>query len=95
MRRRGRVDDNQPAMVADLRKIGASVAVTSGVGDGFGDIVVGYRGLNFCFEIKDPNKAPSKRKLTPDEKTFHAEWRGQIDIILTLEDALKIMGARR
>ena len=96
MRKRGQVDANQSAMVADLRKIGATVMFTSSLGSGFGDIVGGYNGLNFCFEIKDPDKVPSKRVLTPDEKKFHEEWAGQIDIILTLEDALKIMtGARQ
>jgi len=82
-------------MVADLRKIGATVKSTASLGDGFGDIVVGYRGFNYIFEIKDPDKVPSKRKLTPDEVWFHAEWRGQIDIILTLKDALDIMQRTR
>ena len=40
MRKRGRVDANQTKVVDHLRRAGLSVAVTSGVGNGFPDLVV-------------------------------------------------------
>ena len=91
MKRMHKVDTNQPEIVADLRKIGASVHSTAMVGNGFPDIVVGMFGKNWLFEIKDPGKPPSARKLTDKEKTFHALWQGDVSVIYTTEDAVKIM----
>jgi hypothetical protein len=81
VRRAARCDDNQPEIVAEFRGLGASVAHTHMVGDGFADVVVGFRGINVLVEIKDSKKPPSARKLTPAEAKFHDEWRGAIVII--------------
>lgn len=86
-----RVDGNQKTIVRGLRQIGASVAITSGLGFGFPDLVVGYRGINYFFEIKNENKPPSGRKLTPDQCIFRAEWRGQYHVILNLDEAIAII----
>jgi hypothetical protein len=91
MRLHGKIDANQSAIVKELRQCGASVWITSNLGDGSGDIVVGWRGQNFIFEVKDPSQIPSKRKLTSDEKEFHANWHGQIHVIESAGDALEIM----
>ena len=89
-----RVDSNQPEIVADLRAFpGVTVTHTHEVGKGFGDIVCGYRNRSYLFEIKDPAKPASKRKLTPAEYKFHKSWTGQIDVIETAEEALLIMEA--
>lgn len=92
MRRAGRVDDNQPQIVADLRRLGLEVAITSSLGGGFPDIVVARAGVNWLFEIKDANKPPSARKLTPAEELWHQFWTGQVDVITSTDDALRIMG---
>lgn len=95
MRLAARVDDNQKDLVNGLRKQGFSVWITSALGHGAPDIVVGseFGGLrgNYLFEIKDPDKPPSRRLLTHDEITFHNAWKGQIDIVHTLDDALAII----
>jgi len=92
MRRAGRIDANQNLIVAGLRDCGYSVAITSQLGSGFPDIIVGSSsGRNYLFEIKDPSQPPSKRKLTKDEEEFKASWRGQYAVIETLDDALKIL----
>lgn len=91
MRKAARIDDNQNQLVRNLRAIGASVKVLSMVGKGFPDIAVGWNGNNYLFEIKDPNKVPSKRKLTPDEQVFFDTWSGQRAIVETIEDCLTIM----
>lgn len=93
MRRNARVDANQPDIVKGLRKAGASVAVTSNLGKGFPDITVGYRGANYLFEIKDPAKPPSQRKLTDNEDEWHRKWGGHVAIIETAEEALHVIGA--
>ena len=82
--RPARTDDNQPQIVKELRKIpGFSVAITAAVGNGFVDIVVGHRGINGMYEIKDPTKEPARRKLTPAEKDFHRDWHGQVAVAET------------
>jgi len=88
-----RIDANQPEIVKALRQAGATVTPTHELGRGFPDLVVGFRGLNHLFEIKDGSKSPSRRKLTPDEIEWHANWRGQVKIVETVEQALRAIGA--
>ena len=91
MRLRGKTDANQPEIVRSLRKLGCTVFPTSNLGSGFPDILVGFRGHNWLFEIKDSNQPPSKQQLTDDEKDFHAAWNGQVAVITSAEDAMDIM----
>ena len=93
MRRRAKVDSNQPEIVKALRDIGASVAHIHMVGDGIPDLIVGFRGINYLFEVKDGNKPPSKRRLTPDEQEWHEAWRGHVHIVESVEDAYEAIGA--
>lgn len=93
MRRAARIDTNQPEIVQALRDVGASVAITSMVGAGFPDIVVGYRDHNYLIEIKDGSKPPSRRKLTKDEQAFFDTWRGTVYIAKDVDEALEIIGA--
>lgn len=86
-----RVDANQAQIVKELRDAGCSVQCLHEVGKGCPDILVGYEGYNFLFEIKDPSKPPSKRKLTSDEETWHNSWAGDATIIFTSEYALHYM----
>ena len=91
MRRRAKIDANQPLIVKALRDAGATVQSLSQVGSGVPDLAVGWRGKNFFFEIKDPSRKPSERKLTDDEKAWHYTWRGQVAVIETVEDAFKVI----
>jgi len=86
-----RVDANQKIITESLRKMGCSVTVLSMVGKGCPDILVGKDGKNFLFEIKDGEKIPSRKKLTPDEVKFHDNWRGQVDVVECLDDAVAII----
>lgn len=90
----GRVDANQPQIVSDLRALGYSVVSLARVGSGCGDILVGVRGHNLLFEIKDPAQPKSKRLLTDEECSFHLHWRGQIATIETTEQALDLIGIK-
>lgn len=81
-----RIDRNQPEIVARFRKLGCSVAITSSLGAGMVDIVIGVPRENLepytaLIEIKDGEKPMSARKLTPDEQKFHDNWKGNIHII--------------
>lgn len=95
MRRKARVDKNQKQIVDALRRCGASVFPTHTVGGGFPDIVVGFQGVNYLVEIKDGEKIPSKRKLTPDEVDFHDTWRGRVWVVESVDDALKMIGSEK
>lgn len=82
-----KVDANQPTIVRDLREAGATVEHLHTLGKGCPDILVGFRGRTWLFEIKTFGGA-----LTADEIDWHAAWRGQVDVIYSAQDALKIMG---
>jgi hypothetical protein len=89
MRRAARVDSNQYEIVQALRGIpDLSVAVTSRVGQGFPDLVVGYRGATFLFELKDPTKPKADQELTPEQTKFHAAWKGQIQKVFSLKEII-------
>jgi len=90
MRLASRIDSNQPEIVEELRKQGCSVYHVHKLKNGF-DILVGYKGKNYCFEIKDPDKPPSQRKLTKGEQEFFDTWKGQVDIIEDWVDAMNHM----
>lgn len=81
-----RKDGNQSKIEKDLEKLGYSVWSTHKLGDGFPDMVVGTMGLNFFWEIKNPDQPPSKRKLTPDEVVWHDRWRGHVGVAETTEE---------
>jgi len=91
MKKRGRVDANQKAVTSALRRIGCSVISLASVGDGCGDILVGFRKRNWLLEIKDGSKPPSKRKLTPDQVIFHSTWQGQINIVCSPLEAIQLV----
>jgi len=86
MRRVAKVDSNHKEIVQELRNRGASVLNTHQLKNAF-DILVGYAGSNYAFEIKDPNKPPSARKLTEGEKGFHDAWKGNVNVIHTADEA--------
>lgn len=85
----GRRDANQKAVVNALLSIGASVLVLSDVGDGCPDLLAGFRGVNFLLEVKDGDKPPSARKLTPAEQKVFRDWRGTINIVFSAADAVE------
>ena len=89
-----KVDANQTEIVNALRKIGASVTSTAAQHKGFPDLVVGYKGVNYLMEIKDSNKPPSQRKLTPDQIIFHKSWNGQIAVVTSVQDAFDVLGVK-
>jgi len=91
MRRANKIDANQNDIVAALRKAGATVRIVS-QGEGIPDLLVGFKGETFLLEVKDGQKPPSARQLTPAEKKFFDEWTGGIcAIVESVEDALKLL----
>ena len=91
MRTRPRVDRNQSAVIDALRAYGASVCSLAGMAHGTPDILVGFRGANYLMEIKDGENIPSKRKLTPDQVKWHADWEGTVHVVEWPEEAVDIL----
>ena len=92
MRRAARTDANQTEIVAALRHLGCSVLPLHAVGQGCPDLLVAYGLKNHLLELKDGSKPPSKRKLTPAQVEFHANWKGPIFTVTSVSEALKCMG---
>jgi hypothetical protein len=87
-----RTDHNQPLIVRALRSVGATVQPLHTIGRGCPDLLVGFRGVNFVLEVKNPTQKPSDRRLTPDELAWHEAWGGQKAVVETEAEALKIIG---
>lgn len=94
MRRAAKVDENQSAIVKALRSIpGVTVEV------GHDDILVGFKGRTFWFEVKRP-ECVSKRvkeilasQITDSEKKRLEEWSGHYRIVWELDQILADIGA--
>ena len=86
MRRAAKIDTTQNAIVKAFREMGASVSILSAVGQGCPDLVMGYRGLNVLVECKTGNG-----KLTPDQERFHENWKGDVRIARSVDDAIGII----
>ena len=96
MRRRSKIDSNQPAIVKVLRDLGVSVLHTHTLGQGAPDIIVGMGEYGaHLVEIKDGTLPPSKRRLTPDEAAFHQNWHGTVHIIESEAQAIEFVNAIR
>ena len=94
MRRAARVDKNHGEIVRAARSVGASVADLSGVAAGIPDLALGFRGKTYLIEIKDGEKSPSRRVLTPQQQTFHREWRGHCAVVESVEQLFALLGVR-
>lgn len=96
MRKAARTDGNQAAIVKALRDAGASVQILAAVGQGCPDLLVGYmwrgRAMNDLLEVKDPTKPKADQCLTPDQVKWHSAWNGQVAVVYTVEDALRVIG---
>lgn len=89
--RAAKIDANQNEIVEFLRKQGATVQILSSVGKGCPDILVGFNGKNLLMEIKDGTKTASQTKLTQDQVKWHSEWRGDVDVVFSVDDAQRVL----
>lgn len=81
-----RRDNNHAKIVRELECLGASVTDLSAVGHGVPDILVGWNGANFLFEIKT-----KKGQLNPTQRKWFEQWNGQAHVIRSFEDAISII----
>ncbi len=85
-----RVDANHRQIVEIFRAMGCSVLDLSRVGQGCPDILVARGGQSRLIEIKDGAKPPSARRLTPQEREFHCSWKGGIQVVETVAQAILV-----
>ena len=81
-----RLDANQTAIVGILRNLGISVQLLNAVKKGCPDILVGYGGKNFLFEIKTDTG-----KLTKPEEKWMGSWKGQVAVVKSAEEIISII----
>ena len=92
-RKNPRIDNNQQEIVKTLRTVpGVSVA------PGHDDILVGFRGKTYWFEIKSA-RAVSKRtgkvlesQKKKTQKELELTWSGHYSIVASLDEILREMG---
>lgn len=89
MRLAAKRDANHAAIVQALRKAGCCVLDLGAVGNGCPDLLVQWAGVMTLLEVKNPDKPPSARKLTTDQKLFHAVWaEARLAVVMTPEEAI-------
>ena len=88
-RHAARIDSNQREIVEQLRKIpGVKVELNHD------DILVGYKGRTYWYEVKDPSTVSSKTgdvrqsEKKPSQIKLENEWTGHYRIIWKLEQIL-------
>lgn len=58
------------------------------------DLLVGFLGTNVLLEIKNPNATrgvTEAMKLTANERAFHESWPGQIAVVSSVEEAMRVV----
>ena len=80
-----RRDANERDIVSVFRKLGWSVSQAGPL-----DLVIGKHGRTVLIEVKDGAKMPSQQRLTPSERRFIENWRGEVYIVRTLFDAVSV-----
>jgi Holliday junction resolvase len=85
MKKAARKDANQAQLIADLRRLGASVSVLNGAG--LPDLLVGHRRTNYLIEVKT-----ARGVLTKPQCDFMATWAGAVYVVRNLTEARKVLG---
>lgn len=106
IRRAARTDRNHSEIAGAFVSLGMAVRSLAAVGGGIPDLIVScgpapdpeaemsFAGVNVLVEVKDGEKPPSARKLTPEQIEFRKEWRGPVATVKDLdgvETVVKIM----
>ena len=79
-----RIDGNQRAIVDTLRKIpGVTVATNHD------DILVGYRGFTYWYELKDRT---GRNRLQPSQQKLIDQWKGHYEVVHDVDQILIELG---
>ena len=90
---RARVDDNQQSIIEQLRGRGISVEPRHD------DLLVGYMGRTFWFELKNPERCFkadgvtfAKGAIKESQSKIRSTWRGHYSVVTELDQILKQIG---
>lgn len=83
---KARADRNQKQILGFLQQIGASYQLLHTVGGGCPDLMVGIKGRNYLFEIKD-----GKNKLNARQRIWFAAWQGSAHVVYDVYDVMEIL----
>lgn len=91
-----KVDANHARIVEELRAVGFSVESTARVANGFPDIVVGWAGRNWLFEIKVTKLMKKTNELRPEplndeEEKWHTAWKGQKAVVTDSRQVVEVI----
>jgi Holliday junction resolvase len=89
MRYAARTDSNHREIAEALTGVGCSVQSLHRAGEGVPDLLVGRGNRNLLVEIKTASEG-----LNTLQVNWHRWWRGQVAIARTVDEALRIVGAR-
>lgn len=91
-RRSLRIDDNQKEIVKKLSMTqGVSVALNHD------DILVGYKGKNYWFEIKNPVRCRDKNGMLKKDALKKSQidilrtWKGQYHVVFSYDEIMEIL----
>lgn len=90
-RRAARTDDNHEAIVTAFRRCGVSVTSLAAIGKGVPDLLCATKRATWLTEVKDGDKSPSARRLTPDQVAWHGSWPQPVYIASSVEDVPRII----
>lgn len=94
--RGGNKDRNHNALVKVFEDLGCSVIETYTMGGGFPDLVLGFVGLTFLVEIKNPETSYGRRGLTESQRKMADSWRGgPVTVISTETEAIEFVQRMR
>jgi hypothetical protein len=88
---RSRKDANHNEIARTFIDLGCTVFDCHSLRGGIGDLIIGVAGVTTLVEVKNGAKSHSRRKLTPAEQNIHTTWRGRIDIVESVEDAIRLV----
>jgi len=82
-----KADANQPEIVKQLRRLGCTVQT------GHDDILVGWKGKTYWYEVKISEAAANRKGKTADkQREIRDSWQGHYRIVWRLDQILVDMG---
>ena len=91
--RAAKVDANHRQIRAALERVGWLTIDFSAIGRGIPDLYAVKAGRAVWLEVKDGDKPPSRRTLTPDQERLHARLLAagaELHVITSLEEAVAL-----
>lgn len=87
----GNPDQGQQEAIALVRDLPASVEITTGLGRGKPDLIVGFQGLTTWVEFKREEKTAAQKRLRASQTDWLKTWRGSP--VLVVDNGMDLVQA--